>query len=116
MSNFHVGQKVVCVDDDAHADWPSNQGYSGGLEVVRGHIYVVRWAGPYTKTNGAEIVGVRLEGIGPRARRDTPFSANRFRPVASKPTSMDIIRSIVLDPSRNIPADPREPAFVRENA
>lgn len=91
MSNFHVGQKVVCIDDT----WPASS------HMKAGEVYTVE--GMYEEF-------LILEGIcvGSTSRG---FFRRRFKPLQKRATSMDIIRSIVLDPAKPIPADPREPVI-----
>ena len=109
MANFRVGQKVVCVYFDGIG------GYGDELNPQPGSIYTVR------DVAASDEVYIRLQEIRNPLRyyrciitgehKDTEawMRANRFRPVAEKPTAMEIIKAIVLDPSKPIPADPREP-------
>lgn len=104
--NFKVGDRVVCVDDASRPE-----GGGSGPDVcnwiAKGNIYTIR------KVGGRVRMLIWLSGINRKTEgfSDSGFLAVRFRPVASKPTSMDIIRSIVLDPSKPIPDDPREPVI-----
>ena len=105
--SFYVGQKVVCVD----------------ASVERGrHLTPLLEGAVYT------ITAIKPSPV-PTHRRHRDCNTSlyleeadnayagyaqiRFRPVAEKPASMDIIRSIVLDPHRDIPDDPREPKHVK---
>jgi hypothetical protein len=85
---FHVGQKVVCIDD-------RNTNPRGERELVAGRIYKVRWADEYDWWGEHAGQGVRVEGIvrtlgDPlhdfaarvyKVDADIPFAAERFRPL-----------------------------------
>ena len=82
---MHVGQQVVCIDDDNQHDDPTHK------DVLCGCVYTIRWIGPdkcrYTKVINlcVRLIGIdrsSLDGV------DTPFRATRFRPV--KETSIDV--------------------------
>lgn len=101
---FHVGQKVVCVDDqDTHVD--------GIQELERGKIYTVRWVGQqeayrtYDYRWQRAYLGVRLVEISPRGDCavvwDTPFCVTRFRPVQERKreTSIECFKKL-LNPQR----------------
>lgn len=92
--SFHIGQKVVCVDDAIHREWPSNWLCPGDVSgLTRNMIYTVRWVGVYRKPNGALIDGLRVAEI-MRGGPDTPYSTCRFRPLEEKPDSIEIFREI----------------------
>ncbi len=102
---FHVGQKVVCIDDSStHTD--------GRQELSKNQIYTVSWCGIYdhpllnilsardSYVQGP-FLGVQLKEIG--LRKDDlsslftglPFRASRFRPLVERRSSTDI--SFALD-------------------
>lgn len=92
--DFHVGQKVVCVDD-------SSTGADSGLIGLKiGNQYTIRWVGIYDHgVAWGPMLCVRVLGID-RANSDflpdgvdVPLRANRFRPLVSK--SMELLHSIV---------------------
>jgi hypothetical protein len=93
MTNFHVGQKVVCVD--VTTPWDAENLRPQRIYTITAIKAEITHRGPLCS----------VEGV------DGHWFVTRFRPVAEKPTAMDIIRSIVLDPSREIPNDPREPVI-----
>jgi hypothetical protein len=82
MSNFHVGQKVVCIDD-------TFKNVSIDQVIRKGEIYTIRWVGPYSHYIDGEFIGVKLEEIhrgnddGPEGygAADMPYRATRFRPL-----------------------------------
>lgn len=106
MTEFFVGQKVVCVDDDIHMDWPQNAGHRPDpLEISRGSKYVVRWSGAYTSPqNGLLVHGVHLDGIDRGDPHNTPYDARRFRPLESK--SIQLFRAIAQGVSDGKPIIP----------
>ena len=84
MVTFHVGQKVVCIDD-RFKNISIDQG------IRKGQIYTVRWAGHYRHYVDGDFYGIKLmelnrgnddgpEGYG---AADMPFRATRFRPLVS---------------------------------
>ena len=96
---FHVGQKVVCVDD--------GPGQLRGTRVwerpiVNGQIYTIRWVGiaPYYNRLGVRLVGVDR---GPdkfnREWDDMPLNAHRFRPLIERKTDISIFTAM-LKPSK----------------
>ncbi|MFB2551657.1 CAP-Gly domain protein [Ensifer soli] len=82
VTEFHVGQKVVCIDDRfKHVS--KDQG------IRKGQIYTIRWVGPFSHYIDGDFIGVKLleldrgrddgpEGYG---YDDMPFRATRFRPL-----------------------------------
>lgn len=75
---FRVGQKVVCIDDQQR-----DFGFSWRRPFLkRGEVYIVRWHGEYFRVeDGNTYEGVRLVGLIRDGEDDTPWAANRFRPV-----------------------------------
>lgn len=86
---FHVGQKVVCVDD-TKANVPVALDRMGGL--TRGRIYTVRQNGLASWIDGRPCV--RLEEI-VRPFPDTPYWAHRFRPVIERETSIEVFTAML---------------------
>jgi len=91
MPMFHVGQKVVCINDRF-----KNVSIDQGIR--KGQVYTVRWAGQYRHYVDGDFYGIKLmelyrgkddgpEGYG---ADDMPFRATRFRPLVS-----DRIRSML---------------------
>ena len=106
--NFHVGQKVVCVDNKHTpkpvGHWEEWKRRFGVTKPIRGEVYTIREIA--ARKNG----GLRLrlvEIVNPPAEfRDAPaqepwFWAENFRPV--KTTSIEIFEQM-LAPEPNAPA------------
>ncbi|MFT4183630.1 MAG: CAP-Gly domain protein [Rhizobium sp.] len=80
--DFHVGQKVVCIDDRF-------KHVSIDQLIRKGTIYTIRWVGEYTHYVDGTFIGVKLEEIhrgnddGPEGygAADMPYRASRFRPL-----------------------------------
>jgi hypothetical protein len=85
MSDFHVGQQVVCVDDTPARD---------GLQtaVRRGSIYTIRQILAW-----GEFVGLRLVEVrDPPERRGilSGYRAERFRPI--RKTSIEVFERMLI--------------------
>lgn len=88
---FRVGQKVVCVDDvgDRLNRWETLP--------VKGAIYTVREV-LATSVRLYEIVnekGFYLRGDGSDTFDELSFKATRFRPIVSRPTSIEFAHEIL---------------------
>lgn len=100
MSEFFVGQKVVCVDD---APYRYNDGSVHAAPLKRGEIYTIRRVSEYDFEPGISlavwVVGVfRPDQHGNSA--DSPFGARRFIPLEYK--AMSIFRAIAANPKIKI--------------
>ena len=84
MYDFHVGQKVVCINDRF-----KNVSIDQGIR--KGQVYTIRWTGHYRHYVDGDFYGIKLvelyrgkddgpEGYG---ADDMPFRASRFRPLVS---------------------------------
>lgn len=91
---FHVGQKVVCVDDSPVALWPA--------PFKKGEIVTV--SGPSNSPNCIRLVEYP-EGSGPAAG----YYASRFRPLVEKKTDISVFTEIL----KRETVDDRAPAQVR---
>lgn len=98
MSEFYVGQKVVCVSDTVR---PGYRLATSGMPLVKGRIYAIRDVG----TSHLGAPGVRLMGVVHNdffAGDDLCFGAWRFRPLEPKCAQLfrDIAagKTIVDDP------------------
>lgn len=112
MSNFRVGQKIVCVDDQCHGWTAYGSKPRGDLHGLKaGEVYTIRAIIPEHDTGLSIVLEEIRRPVTPGVWHLEGYNPSRFRPVAEKPTAMDVIRSIVLDPSKPIPADPREPVI-----
>lgn len=107
---FRVGQKVVCVDASkiAHDEFGRDV---DTRDIVEGGIYTIRWVGEYEGVACVRLVGVfRYHSpIGTIIRGiDCPFRASRFRPIVSRPTSIEFAHEIL----RSVSAPTKEHAHV----
>lgn len=91
MTTFHIGQRVVCVDDQ-FKNVSIDQGIRAGQE------YTIRWAGQYRHYIDGDYYGVKLMKIdrgnddGPEGygAADMPFYARRFRPLVEPKTKKEL--------------------------
>jgi hypothetical protein len=82
---FHVGQKVVCVDGK-------------GVSLKTGHIYTIRLI--YTGSAGFTFIAVK----GVKEGSDRPgYFPHRFRPLEEKPDSIEQFRAIARGVSDGSP-------------
>ncbi|CAK08419.1 hypothetical protein RL2929 [Rhizobium johnstonii 3841] len=104
--DFHVGQKVVCIND-------TFKHVSIDQLIRKGEIYTIRWVGEYTHYIDGTFIGVKLAEInrgnddGPEGygAADMPYRATRFRPLVK-----DKISSLrkLLAPTPDAPVEPKE--------
>lgn len=109
MSNFHVGQKVVCVN--AKGGFRNLLGEIVDLhEITENAIYTIRWIGI---SNGVPVVKLRgvVRGRVPKPLRasnrgkDVPFASSRFRPLIERSTDISIFQQL-LNPSPVLAKEP----------
>lgn len=88
MTNFHVGQKVVCINGD------------GAPTLVERKVYTVTavWGITLPTGLGREDTGVAVAEAEPVSSL-LGFAASRFRPVTTRKTSIEIFQRM-LNPSR----------------
>jgi hypothetical protein len=94
MYDFHVGQKVVCVDAQPN---PRALPTMDGLQ--EGQIYHIRWFGEMTHKTWGTFIGIRVQEIfrQPAWAGDTidlPYNARRFRPLVEKKTDISIFKKM----------------------
>jgi hypothetical protein len=94
IMTFHVGQKVVCVDDS----WEHVPGESDGLDgLKKGSIYTVRKAG-LTGWDGRGpclcIVEIVRRHISPKCD-DAPYWERRFRPLVERETDISVFTAML---------------------
>lgn len=83
MSNFHVGQMVVCIDD---VPVPGLRMWT----LKKGRIYTIREIGLRSFVDDSPCI--RLEEIVDRPG-DVPYWERRFRPV--RPTNIEVFHKLV---------------------
>ena len=100
MTSFHVGQKVVCVDDHF------NCGYARLVKTpIKGQVYTIRRLYTFKACTGSVVTIVHLEEIvNPVLKWDAGvmeagFVPRRFRPVVQRKTDISLFTSM-LNPFR----------------
>ncbi len=102
---FHVGQRVMCVDDVPSFKYTAGPAVLIPSNVVAGRVYVV--SGVCICYNESRE-RVWLDGVVRPWKVDTlhpenvPLSAGRFRPVQE--TGMQILLSILANPKQTVDA------------
>lgn len=112
MSDFYVGQKVVCIDDKF-------KNVSIDQLIRKGEIYTVRWIGMYQHYVDGEFVGIKVDEIhrgnddGPEGygAADMPYRATRFRPLVKD--KIGALRKL-LAPKPDAPVAPEKKAPVKK--
>jgi hypothetical protein len=107
MAMFHVGQKVVCVNGSAHAN------YSDIAAPVRGAVYTIREI-VLSEAGNAHFLLVEIrnpardgflgQGLG-YGRGEPRFHHNRFRPIVTRKTDISIFTEILRKHSSKQGAD-----------
>lgn len=98
MTNFHVGQKVVCIDDSPCYGWPCplrlRQVYTvKSVQHVFGRYKGVR--GWFDTVSVHEANGLTAGGW----EHQDGFAAQRFRPVVERKTDISIFQAM-LEPKK----------------
>lgn len=97
--NFHVGQKVVCINDTYEMnEW--NDEDSGLDGLTRGEVYEIRWVGEVRHPYYGRYPGIRVSGIDRGediAIDDLPYDAARFRPLVSQSTDLALFTHHLTD-------------------
>lgn len=88
---FHIGQKVVCVDD------VEQRCAKGDSPVKKGSIYTVR---EYYDFFG--LRAIRIEEI--MNANDRGYHASRFRPIVERKTDISVFTEILRKATKKIPA------------
>lgn len=102
--DLHVGQDVVCVNDQV----PLADGRTvKDANITEGQVYRIRWLGMAHLYTVGDYLGVKLEGVDSRFGEancvpDAPYNANRFRPLVSDPIA--VFRAIATDPTFKVDA------------
>jgi len=104
MTPFHVGMRVVCVDDETTRFDHPNGCYSGSLHGLKyGCVYTIREVCASTDPYAPSRPSCRLvEIIRPIMNRvETPFALARFRPAHEN--RMDELRTLLAPvPSKEL--------------
>ena len=68
------------------------------VEISKGEVYTIRWAGHYTSpVNAVTVYCVRLDRVTRDDGKDAPYAAIRFRPLESD--AIKLFRKIAEDVS-----------------
>lgn len=110
MSNFHVGQKVVCIEMDRL--YPNGvEPVDEPIQPVVGKIYTVREiligaVGNFPCIKVEEIPDHRIHVIvnGQLLLGDVVFDAVGFRPLVERKTSIEIFQAMLITPKVGIQA------------
>lgn len=93
---FHVGQRVVCIDAKVRFH-PDEIYIFNGMEIEEGRIYTIRDIG-FDEFHPEEVV-VRLVEIyrepGGDETEESGFAVDRFRPVIERKTDISIFTNIL---------------------
>ena len=109
MYDFHVGQKVVCINDTF-----KNVSIDQGIR--KGQVYTIRWVGPYRHYVDGDFIGVKLAEIhrgnddGPEGygAADMPYRATRFRPLLRDQLGALRDRLLRKPKTQHLPSPPPE--------
>ncbi len=99
---FHVGQKVVCVDDE----WKDVNWKYIPSRPVRGQVYTVRSVHITERTDGPEVSMLLNEITNPIVawpkigKSEGDFPAYRFRPVIERKTDISIFTAMLTPKQR----------------
>lgn len=99
--NFHVGQKVVCINDQNSFKRVGIWDFS----VKMGEIYTIRWIGEFPFEPDRKFgLGVRLVEVQRKPElppwEDYPYSIHRFRPLIERKTDISIFTTL-LNPANH---------------
>lgn len=102
MSNFHVGQKVVCIKD---GPWSSEPFEKNEVGPNAGDVLVIR--GIEINSDGAWLVFKEI--INPQycyldEYGELQFSSDDFRPVIERKTDISIFQEMLMPKRNEVPA------------
>ena len=119
MSEFFVGQKVVCVDANGPDSEGNNSPWQPGEEIFNGRIYTIAKLYDFDGLGLILLEAKRCEAaLRGWGRKDLGYHARRFRPLETK--SIELFRKIaqgVTDgrPIIDDPAPAKTHEFVLEH-
>lgn len=104
---FRVGQKVVCVDDDAARYQIAGHLYCSGLDgLTRGMVYTIRGFARSLNCDATLLLEeiIRSPDGGPvHFNREPGFFPDRFRPLVEHKTSLPACLTALLDSENHSP-------------
>lgn len=106
MIQFHVGQKVVCI-----ADWTASQHQlaqrRGVTLPVEGTVYTIRSI-QFIEGHGVHLCFYELvnpvEKFRGHGRMEQSFGADKFRPIVTRKTSIEIFTDMLNKAPEEVPA------------
>jgi hypothetical protein len=107
---FHVGQKVVCVDDRCHGRYlpPGFSSVPNLHGLTAGRVYTVRRVGYIA---GSDVFSIWLQEIIRPTKLifgithdELPFAAARFRPLVERKTDISIFTAMLNSSRKKVPA------------
>lgn len=96
MTAFHVGQKVVCIDDSIGLD-------GSAAPIEEGRIYTIRGVTKGHSVRG-EGIGLLFEEIPPLPAFPKGYIHSRFRPVVERKTDISIFTDMLNKTRTGVPA------------
>ena len=85
---FHVGQKVVCVDDSVGQ-------LTRQRELVKGSIYTVRSLPPWSNGLYLQEIVLPKADFGAWEGHEISFFSTRFRPIVERKTDISALTAIL---------------------
>jgi hypothetical protein len=102
---FHVGQKVVCVNDNFEL------GFANQINIPeKGVVYTVRDIELATGVAGQKAIIVRLEEVvnpvldWDNGRMEVGFFPSRFRPLITRKTDISVFTAMLTGQKVSVPA------------
>ena len=101
MSNFRVGQKIVCVDDNKNKNPPPfGFRWTGKISISKGNVYTIKSIGvhPVIGSTCVELIEVMK-------RSDTDYGYNvcRFRPLISQSDDIAMFKALLAPTPELVP-------------
>lgn len=93
--SFHIGQKVVCVDDR-----PSSSGYPAPFK--KGDVFTVALVKRMWDGVGIDLVELPRASI--ECGGHTLYNSKRFRPITERKTDISIFKRILADCDQRVDA------------
>lgn len=111
MTDFSIGQKVVCVNDSPegmtiYAEDP--------FRLMKGNIYTVVDKFAFNSSYWGPFVGIQLAEQAPIKGKRGTWHPSRFRPLEEKPDAIELFRTIGNQPVIPDNAPTQEPLRKKE--
>lgn len=100
---FHVGQRVVCVNDSHNAGKvPGDVYLESRLLIAKGQVYTIKSIANYAWCKGG--ICLELLEVPGRGRGDFGYAAIRFRPVVERKTDISIFQAMLNTTHKRVDA------------